>query len=177
RTVTYNLAILHSCYRRPTWCASMATTLTCLMRSRLRGGVSPQSPPAASPLPPHEWGGASSASEPLRPSGSPLHKWGGHMRLEAVEMRRIEMSLVAPFETSFGIQTERDILLVKAITSEGEGWGECVAGEEPTYSSEYVDAAQHVLIHHLIPRLLGRELEAADVSAELRPVHGHHMAK
>ena len=99
------------------------------------------------------------------------------MRLEAVEMRRIEMSLVAPFETSFGIQTERDILLVKAITSEGEGWGECVAGEEPTYSSEYVDAAQHVLIHHLIPRLLGRELEAADVSAELRPVHGHHMAK
>src|SRR5437899_11707340 len=99
------------------------------------------------------------------------------MKLEAVELRRIGMPLVAPFETSFGIQTERDILLVKAITSEGEGWGECVAGEEPTYSSEYVDAAQHVLIHHLIPRLLGRELEAADVSAELRPVHGHHMAK
>src|SRR5438132_12340451 len=133
--------------------------------------------PAASRPPRHEWGAASSASAPLRPSGSPLHKGGGHMRLEAVEMRRIEMSLVAPFETSFGIQTERDILLVKAITSEGEGWGECVAGEEPTYSSEYVEAAQHVLIHHLIPRLLGRELEAADVSAELRPVHGHHMAK
>src|SRR5438128_4674537 len=99
------------------------------------------------------------------------------MRLEAVELIRIGIPLVAPFETSFGVQAERDILLVKAITSEGEGWGECVAGEEPTYSSEYVDAAQHVLIHHLIPRLLGRELEAAAVSAELRPVHGHHMAK
>jgi len=61
------------------------------------------------------------------------------MRLQAVEMRRIHLSLVAPFETSFGVQTERDILLMKAITSEGEGWGECVAGEEPTYSSEYVD--------------------------------------
>src|SRR2546430_17349625 len=91
------------------------------------------------------------------------------MRLEAVELIRIGIPLVAPFETSFGVQTERDILLVKAITSEGEGWGECVAGEKPTYSSEYVDAAQHVLIHHLIPRLPGSELEAADGAAQRRP--------
>jgi o-succinylbenzoate synthase len=95
-----------------------------------------------------------------------------------VEMRRIYLSLVAPFETSFGVQTERDILLLKAITSEGEGWGECVAGEEPTYSSEYVDACQHVLIHHLLPRLLDQaRIEAEDVGGVLRPVHGHHMAK
>jgi o-succinylbenzoate synthase len=99
------------------------------------------------------------------------------MRLESVEMRRVRMPLVAPFETSFGVQTQRDILLVKAITSDGEGWGECVAGEEPTYSSEYVDGAQHVLIHHLIPRLLRRDIGAADVAVLLRPVHGHHMAK
>ena len=98
--------------------------------------------------------------------------------LQKVELRRIRMSLVAPFETSFGVQTERDILLLKAITSDGDGWGECVAGEEPTYSSEYVDGAQHVLIHHLLPRLLrAPRLEAADVADILRPVHGHHMAK
>src|SRR5713101_7731830 len=100
------------------------------------------------------------------------------MRLESVEMRRVRMPLVAPFETSFGVQTERDILLLKAITSDGEGWGECVAGEEPTYSSEYVDGCQHVLIHHLLPRLLERSsLEAEEVGSVLRPVHGHHMAK
>src|SRR5947199_1516250 len=98
------------------------------------------------------------------------------MRLEAVELRRIKLPLVAPFETSFGVQTERDLLLVKAITDSGEGWGECVAGEEPTYSSEYVDAAQHVLIHHLVPRLLGRDLAATDVASLLHPVHGHNMA-
>jgi len=99
------------------------------------------------------------------------------MKLESVELRRIRLSLVAPFETSFGVQTERDILLLKAISDEGEGWGECVAGEVPTYSSEYVDGAQHVLIHHLIPRLLNRDLAAADVASLLRPVHGHAMAK
>src|SRR4029077_18795965 len=100
------------------------------------------------------------------------------MRLKAVELRRIRMSLVAPFETSFGVQTERDILLLKAITTDGEGWGECVAGEEPTYSSEYVDGAQHVLIHHLLASLFEqRDLTAADVAIVLRPVHGHQMAK
>ncbi len=100
------------------------------------------------------------------------------MKLQAVELLRIRLSLVAPFETSFGVQTERDILLVKAITSEGEGWGECVAGEEPTYSSEYVDGAQDVLIQHLLPRLFDQlELTAADVGSVLHPVHGHQMAK
>ena len=99
------------------------------------------------------------------------------MKLKSVELRRIKLSLVAPFETSFGVQTERDVLLLKAITDAGEGWGECVAGEEPTYSSEYVEGAQQVLIRHLIPRLLDREISAADVALTLRPVHGHNMAK
>jgi O-succinylbenzoate synthase len=100
------------------------------------------------------------------------------VKLQAVELRRIRLSLVAPFETSFGVQTERDVLLLKAITTDGSGWGECVAGEEPTYSSEYVDGAQHVLIHHLLPRLLDEQrLEAEDVGRVLRPVHGHAMAK
>jgi len=99
------------------------------------------------------------------------------VKIESVELRRVHLDLVAPFETSFGVQTERDVLLVKAITDAGEGWGECVAGEEPIYSSEYVDGAQHVLIHHLLPRLRNRDLEAADVAILLRPVHGHQMAK
>ncbi|MGH7762273.1 MAG: o-succinylbenzoate synthase [Candidatus Dormibacteraceae bacterium] len=100
------------------------------------------------------------------------------MKLQSVEMRRVHLSLVAPFETSFGVQTSRDILLLKAITSDGEGWGECVAGEDPTYSPEYADGAQQVLIHHLLPRLLQRSsIQAQDVGSVLRPVHGHHMAK
>src|SRR5579864_2302625 len=92
-------------------------------------------------------------------------------------MRRIQMELVAPFETSFGVQTERDILLLKALTDAGEGWGECVAGEDPHYSPEYVDGAQHVLVHHMLPRLFDRDLAAPDVAALLSPIHGHQMAK
>jgi O-succinylbenzoate synthase len=99
------------------------------------------------------------------------------VRLEAVELRRIQMDLVAPFETSFGVQTEKDVLLVRALMEGAEGWGECVAGEKPDYSSEYVDAAQDVMLRFMLPPLLDRDLEAADIAKELRWVHGHRMAK
>jgi O-succinylbenzoate synthase len=99
------------------------------------------------------------------------------------ELREIRLPLVAPFQTSFGVQTSRRILLVRAeVEGDGvvaEGWGECVAGDEPTYSSEYVDGAALVIRSVLVPRLAaaGDELRAAEVAAVLAPVRGHPMAK
>ena len=102
--------------------------------------------------------------------------------IERVELRRISMPLVSPFRTSFGSQTERDILLVRVDLADGddvvEGWGECVALSEPSYSPEYVDGAQHVIANHLLPRLLAAgPIDAADVSPTLAKLHGHPMAK
>jgi O-succinylbenzoate synthase len=104
--------------------------------------------------------------------------------IEHVELRRIAMPLVSPFRTSFGSQTERDILLVRIeLAPVGadetiEGWGECVALSEPSYSPEYVDGAQHVIIHHLLPRLTAAgTIDAADVAPALAKLHGHPMAK
>lgn len=99
------------------------------------------------------------------------------LSLEAVELRRISLPLVAPFRTSFGTETARDILLVRVVAEGVEGWGECVAGNEPLYSSEYVEASQHVIEHHLIPRLGRGDLAAADVGPRLEPVKDHRMAK
>ena len=106
--------------------------------------------------------------------------------IERVELVRITMPLVAPFRTSFGSQTDRDILLVRVDLSDAsggpsdrvEGWGECVALSEPSYSPEYVDGAQHVMIHHLLPRLFAQgPIDAADVAPTLAKLHGHPMAK
>lgn len=100
------------------------------------------------------------------------------MKLEAVELRRIRLELVAPFRTSFGTQLERDILVVHAFTDEADGWGECVALAGPVYSSEYVDGAEHVLRHHLLPRLFSAGTVTAAAAGEvLAPVAGHAMAK
>jgi O-succinylbenzoate synthase len=98
--------------------------------------------------------------------------------VQSVELLRIGMPLVAPFRTSFGVETRRDVLLVHVITDEGEGWGECVAMQEPLYSSEYVDGAQQVIVDHLLPRLLAApRLPAESVARVLEPIQGHRMAK
>jgi len=100
------------------------------------------------------------------------------MKLAGIELRRIALPLVAPFRTSFGTQTERDILLVRVESPAAEGWGECVALSDPVYSSEYVEGAAHVIREHLAPRLFAADsLTAARVATVLEPVRGHRMAK
>ena len=100
------------------------------------------------------------------------------MKLTGIELRRIRMPLVAPFRTSFGTETERDVLLLRAVTGEAEGWGECVAMSDPLYSSEYVDAAADVLRRFLIPAVAAHpRLDAHAVGVALEPFKGHRMAK
>ena len=99
------------------------------------------------------------------------------MRISAVELRRVRLPLVAPFRTSFGTQTTREVLLVHVLADGAEGWAECVALEEPVYSSEYVAGAHAVITAHLAPRLLGADLTAEEVATLLAPVKGHRMAK
>jgi O-succinylbenzoate synthase len=75
-------------------------------------------------------------------------------KLERIELHRLEVPLVRPFETSFGRETVREVLLVRAVTDAGDGWGECVAGRDPFYSSEYVGGAASVIQQYLAPALL-----------------------
>ena len=86
------------------------------------------------------------------------------MKIEAVTLREIRMPLVHFFETRFGRTTERRILLVTVHTDGPEGWGECVAGEDPFYSEESIDTAWYALERYLAPALFSR-------------VRGHRMAK
>lgn len=100
------------------------------------------------------------------------------MKISAIELRRLSLPLVSPFRTSFGTQTDRDVLLVRVETPDAEGWGECVALAEPVYSPEYVDGAQHVIGDHLIPRLFAAgSVDGEAVGRILAPVRGHQMAK
>jgi O-succinylbenzoate synthase len=100
-------------------------------------------------------------------------------RIERIELHRIDVPLVRPFETSFGRETVREVLLVRVLTDAGEGWGECVAGRDPFYSGEYVDGAASVIERYLGPALLAapRSSRSADVvdayrGAAARPIDG-----
>ena len=102
------------------------------------------------------------------------------INIRSIELRRIALPLVTPFRTSFSTETHRDILLVRVETDDAVGWGECVSGNEPLYSNEYVEGSQQVMIDHLIPRLFAfrsRPMSAHDVAQILRPVKDHRMAK
>jgi O-succinylbenzoate synthase len=99
------------------------------------------------------------------------------VRLDAVELIRVAMPLVAPFRSAHGTAVVREAVVVRAVTTAAEGWGECSAERSPAYSSEFTAAAELVLADHLLPRLAGTMLTCTDVARLLSGVNGHHMAK
>ena len=98
------------------------------------------------------------------------------MKIEGFELRRIALPIVSPFRTSFGTQTERDILIVKAVTDGAEGWAECVTLPQPVYSPEYTEGAVDVMKRYFIPAVAGVR-DANGVAQALHKFKGHPMAK
>lgn len=99
------------------------------------------------------------------------------VKLTAVELRRA-MPLVAPFRTSFDTQTSREALIIRVVTPEAEGWGECSALAGPVYSAEYVDGAADVMRRFFAPALAAvPDLDAYAVGRVLSRFKGHWMAK
>lgn len=100
------------------------------------------------------------------------------MRIRGFTLREVPMRLVAPFETSMEVTDIRRIMLVEVNVDGQTGWGECVAGETPTYSPETVETAWHILRDHIWPLLKDQEFgSAADIWGLLHPIRGHNMAK
>jgi o-succinylbenzoate synthase len=100
------------------------------------------------------------------------------MKIEAITLREIRMPLVHFFETSFGRTYSRRILLLTAHCEGVEGWGECVAGEDPFYSSEWMESSWLTIAQYLAPALAGHTLSSArDCATRMGRVRGHRMAK
>jgi O-succinylbenzoate synthase len=100
------------------------------------------------------------------------------VKINSVELRRVRMPLAAPFRTSFGVQTSREVLLLRVESGEAAGWAECVTLADPLYSSEYTHAAADVLERYFLPALgAAGELRPHDVGRVLAPFRGHRMAK
>lgn len=101
------------------------------------------------------------------------------MHVEAVELRVIALPMVAPFVAAHGTVSSRTAVLVRILGNNNEGWGECAALPEPTYSEEFVDGAYLALQELLVPRLLAANgtVAASDLGALLADVIGHPMAK
>ena len=100
------------------------------------------------------------------------------MKIEAVTLRELRMPLKHFFETSFGRTEERRVLLITADCEGVEGWAECVAGEGPFFSDEWIETAWATTREFLTPLLIGQNISRArDSAALMARVRGHNMAK
>jgi len=100
------------------------------------------------------------------------------MRVDSIILRKLQMRLKAPFETSFGVTHTRPVLLVEVQSDGISGWSEVTATEGPFYNAESVDIAALVLREFLMPRVLGKSFAtAAQVRDAFAAIRGHEMAR
>ena len=111
----------------------------------------------------------------------------GKPELLGFELVRVLVPLRKPWVSAAGSFFQRDSLLVRAVVgcasgpgevNETEGWGECTALPEPTFSAEYTAGAVEVSERYMVPALLQSGCaRAEDVVPVLSFLKGHRMAK
>jgi len=100
------------------------------------------------------------------------------MKIESLTLHHLSMPLTAPFETSFGRETDRQCIII-TLQAEGlTGYGECVASREPGYNYETIGTAWHILKEFIAPLILGEDIkDALDFQHRVERIRGHHLAK
>ncbi|RSK36507.1 o-succinylbenzoate synthase [Bhargavaea beijingensis] len=101
------------------------------------------------------------------------------MKIEKIVLRRMQLELKEPFQTSFGTQKEREFFIVEAYSKDHVGYGECVVNSRPLYSEETVKTAWHIAEDFLIPALYSKgEINHPDEVSEIfKPFRRNNMAK
>src|SRR3954471_8120315 len=100
------------------------------------------------------------------------------MKIESITLRELQMPLKHFFETSFGRTESRRVLLVTAICEAIEGWAECVAGEGPFFSYEWIETAWATIRDFLAPALIASTIDCGrDAVGPMSRFRGHNMAR
>jgi o-succinylbenzoate synthase len=101
------------------------------------------------------------------------------VQLRRARLDEVELKLVEPFETSFGVEKTRRFLLLRLESGDGlVGYGECVASVDPLYSSESLASAREMLAHHFLPAVLRSDAVSPELfRAGFARYRGNAMAK
>ena len=99
-------------------------------------------------------------------------------RIESIEIYRVEMPLIYPFNTSFGDNYTIESVLLKIRSGDLHGWGESAPWHYPAYTSECAAGVFMMLRDFLAPTLLGGEVSSGEeLQEKLSAVKGNFFAK
>jgi o-succinylbenzoate synthase len=101
------------------------------------------------------------------------------MRIRKIVLRRMAMSLKAPFETSFGAVTQKPFILVAVHGEDHVGYGDCPALAGPWYAEETMTTGWHIIEDFLVPQIFSvADIEHPEQVQELfSRVRRNNMAK
>lgn len=101
------------------------------------------------------------------------------MKIKEIKLHQLLMTMKNPFTTSFGTQQKRFVTIVEAIDEDGtSGFGECVSGEDPLYSEEFMDSTLIALKKYFGPLVINKEITHPDEVWEIyKPFKRNNMAK
>ncbi|MBP2661032.1 MAG: o-succinylbenzoate synthase [Firmicutes bacterium] len=99
------------------------------------------------------------------------------MKIDRIDIIRVKVPFVHPFETSFTRFVERDALLVKVYSEGLVGYGECKAFHAPLYNPEDNGTCHHIIKDLLIPLILHQEVEGpAEFMEKVSFIRGNRLA-
>ena len=99
--------------------------------------------------------------------------------IKDVKLYPINLPLVEPLRTSFGMEPYKGAIVVEVITENGiSGWGECSAAPDPGYTGETMGTAYHILHNYMVAMVNGKTIDDPyNVRDMVKSIRGHEHAK
>jgi len=100
------------------------------------------------------------------------------MKIDAIDVYWMRLPLAFVWKTSYADQSFTDTILVRMEGGGHEAWGESCPPFIPGYSAEHTVAVFHTLREHMVPRILGEDIETAqDLLDRLAFIKGNQFAR
>jgi O-succinylbenzoate synthase len=100
------------------------------------------------------------------------------MKIDAIDIYWMKLPLAFVWKTSYADQHFTDTILVRLEGGGHEAWGESCPPLIPGYSAEHTLAVFHTLREHMVPRIIGQDIETArDLLERLALIKGNQFAR
>lgn len=100
------------------------------------------------------------------------------MKINAIEILKVQLPMKRTFETSFGKITNKPTVIVKLYSDGLVGYGESAAFDSPLYNPETVDTCIYIIKNFVAPIILHQNFKnPKEIKQKMDFIVGHNIAK